>query len=84
MTVNAGDPGHWQPFYLAPPANIGPGVYWLGLQSGAANGVARFAWSAKPGSRRFNIDSFADGPSDPFGASTADEQQLSIYAGGSF
>ena len=84
VTVNAGDPGHWQPFYLAPPANIGPGVYWLGLQSGGTNGVARFAWSAKPGSRRFNIDSFADGPSDPFGASTADEQQLSIYAGGSF
>ena len=65
FTVKAGDPGHWQPFYLAPPVALGPGVYWLALQGGSADGVARVAWSSKPNSRRFNADSFGDGPSDP-------------------
>ena len=76
--------GRWVPLYLAPPAQLGPGVYWLGVQSGGANGVARFGWNSKAGSRRFNVDAFGDGASDPFGTGLADDQQLSIFAAGSY
>jgi hypothetical protein len=84
FTVTAGMSGRWVPLYLAPPAQLNPGVYWIGIQSGATNGVARFAWNSKPNGRRFNVDTFADGASDPFGSALADDQQLSIFAAGSY
>ena len=84
FNVPAGMSPRWVEFYLAPPAQLQPGLYWLGLHSGATNGVARFAWDSKPGSRRFNIDLESDGPSDPFGQAPTDDQQLSIFAFGSY
>ncbi len=46
--------------------------------------IARFAWNSKPNARRFNVDAFADGSSEPFGSALADDQQLSIFAAGSY
>ena len=84
VSVPAGMSPRWVPLYLAPPTRLQPGVYWLGLQSGATNGVAQFAWSSKANSRRFNVDGYADGPSDPFGSAALDDQQMSIFAAGSY
>jgi hypothetical protein len=56
FTVPAGVSARWLVLYLAPPVRLGSGVYWLGLQSGANNGVARFAWDARDNSRSFNVD----------------------------
>ena len=84
FTVAAGTAAHWQPLWLAPVPRLDPGVYWVGIQSGPTNGVARFAWSPKPSSRRYNIDAFADGASDPFGSSFGDDQQMSVLAVGSY
>jgi len=83
-TVPAGMSARWVPFWLAPTAQLQPGVYWLGLQTGGAHGVARYAWDSVPNARRYNIDAFADGASDPFGTSFSDDQQLSIFAFGSY
>ncbi len=76
--------GRWVPLYLAPIPRLNPGVYWLGIQSGATHGVARFAWDSTPGARRYNVDPFADGASDPFGSAFADDQQMSIAALGPY
>jgi hypothetical protein len=84
FTVPAGMSGRWVPLYLAPPAQLNPGVYWIGLQSDATNGVARFAWNSKANSRRYNVDGYADGPSNPFGTAALDDQQMSIFASGSY
>jgi hypothetical protein len=84
FTVPAGMSPRWVEFYLAPPVQLQPGLYWLGLHSGATNGVARFAWDSKPGSRRFNIDAESDGPADPFGPAPVDDQQMAIFATGSY
>jgi hypothetical protein len=83
-TVQAGMSARWVPFWLAPPAQLQPGVYWLGLQSAGQHGVARYAWDSSPNSRRYNVDIDADGPSDPFGASFSDDQQMSIFAFGGY
>ena len=83
-TVRAGTAAHWQPLWLAPIPRLGAGVYWLGIQSGPNNGVARFAWNSKPNSRHYNIDLFADGASDPFGISFRDNQEMSIFAAGNY
>jgi hypothetical protein len=84
FTVPAGMTARWVPLFLAPTAQLGPGVYWIGIQSGATNGVARFGWSSKANSRRYNFDPFADGASNPFGTAPADDQQLSVFAAGSY
>jgi hypothetical protein len=84
FSVPAGMSGRWLELYLAPPIRLNAGVYWLGLHSGATNRVARFAWDPKDNSRRFNVDYYPDGPSNPFGSAALDNQQMSIFASGSY
>jgi hypothetical protein len=84
FNVPAGMSPRWVQFYLAPPAQLQPGVYWLGLHSGHTHGVARYAWDPQPNARRFNVDLESDGPSNPFGSSLADDQQISIFGFGSY
>ena len=83
-TVPAGMSARWVPFWLAPPARVQPGAYWLALQTAGSNGIARYAWDPVPDSRRYNVDGFADGPSDPFGAGFSDNQQISVFAFGNY
>jgi hypothetical protein len=82
--IAAGRPPGWVGFYFPFPPRLAPGVYWLGLHSGQASRVARFAWDAVAGSRWFNGDSYSNGPSNPFGSAATDTQQMSIYASGSY
>jgi hypothetical protein len=84
FTVPAGMSGRWLELYLAPPIRLNAGVYWLGLHSGTTGGVARLAWDPRDNSRRFNVDYFPDGPGNPFGSAPLDNQQLSIFASGSY
>ncbi len=68
---------------LASPVTVGLHYYWLGLHSGSAASVGRYAWDPGSGAvRRFNTDVFSDGASDPFGPSLGDNQRISIYAVG--
>jgi hypothetical protein len=80
----------WVELYMAPPVQLAPGLYWLGIQSAPAQStvfgtppVARYGWTTKASSRRYNSDAYADGPSPVFGDSALDGQQLAIYASGS-
>ena len=84
VDIPAGMSPRWVQFYLAPTAQLQPGVYSLGLHSGPSHGIARYAWDSKPGARRFNVDLESDGPSNPFGSAFADDQQISIFASGSY
>lgn len=67
VTVPAGMAAQWMQFPLRQ-LPIPPGGYWLVLQSGGANGVARNYGSPTWSSWWGAADSFSDGPSDPFGA----------------
>ncbi len=84
VTLPAGLGPGWVNFYFPFPPRLDPGVYWLGIHSGATNGVARFAWQSKPGFRRYNIDAFGDGSSYPFGPAFLADEEMSIYASGSY
>ena len=65
------------------PISLGPGNYWLGLHSGPTHAVARYAWSTRANARRYNIDTYSDGPSNPFGGGRfSDDQEISIFAFG--
>jgi hypothetical protein len=50
------------------------------LMTGATPGVARFRWSSVSGSRDYNANAYASGPTDPFGTVSTDAEQTSLYA----
>jgi hypothetical protein len=81
VTIKAGELGRWVEFPLETPVELDRGYYLLGLHSGPDNGVARYAWDpGQPESRRFNIDVFSDGASDPLGSAFTDSQRMAIFA----
>ena len=48
--------------------------------SGGSNNITGFRWNNVAGARALSTDSYADGPSNPFGSATIDAEQMSVYA----
>ncbi len=80
--VPAGLPVGWVTLYLPYTVSLSPGYYWLGIQTGLNHNVARYSWVSRAGSRRYNLDAFADGPASPFGPPITDDQSIAIHAPG--
>jgi hypothetical protein len=80
LTFSATQPGAWYDLPFASPVAVDAGRYWIGLLSGRSTGVAGFRWTSRTGCRVWNNDSYDDGPSDPFGPSTTDNELMSLYA----
>jgi hypothetical protein len=74
------DAAGWRDFSLASGLSLQPGTYWLGLISGASSHVAAFRYDSVSGSRDYNANAYASGPSNPFGSFSVDGEQMSIYA----
>jgi len=69
----------WREFTLPTPVDLDPGDYWLGVIVPAGTNLYYDAGSTEQ--TRFNIDTYADGPSDPFGAPGLSlDREYSIYA----
>ncbi|MDQ2761438.1 MAG: hypothetical protein M3Y17_13705, partial [Actinomycetota bacterium] len=56
------------------------GRYWIGVITGASSNVAGFRYATVTASRDYNTNSYASGPSDPFGSHSTDGEQMSLYA----
>jgi hypothetical protein len=82
VTITAGRAPGWVDFAFSSPLSLAPGNYWLGTHSSASQQVARFSWDPRPSSRRYNLDAFTDGPSDPFGSGQLDNQEMSTHVVG--
>jgi len=61
-------------------AITGTFVYWIGAITGPTSRVAGYSYDNVPGSRDFNENPYSSGPSNPFGAASVDERQISLYA----
>lgn len=70
----------WYDLQFSSPISLPPGTYWIGVLSGASNHVAGFRWNSVSQSRAVNSNTYASGPSNPFGSATLDSEQMSIYA----
>jgi len=70
----------WYDLIFASPAKLAAGNYWIGVMSGPTASVAGFRWTSVANARAFNANTFASGPSNPFGAVTTDSEQMSLYA----
>ncbi len=66
------------PFASAVP--LSPGTYWLGFITGSTTEGMGYAYDNVTNSRAYNTNTFASGPTNPFGSSTKDSEQASIYA----
>ena len=70
----------WYDMQFPSPIALTPGTYWIGVLSGNTNHVAGFRWNSVSQIRAVNSNSYASGPSSPFGTATIDAEQMSIFA----
>src|SRR5262249_46323140 len=70
----------WYDLHFSSPLKLAAGKYWIGVITGGATRVAGYRYDNVPGSRDYNANSYASGPSNPFGSFTTDAEQMSLYA----
>ena len=80
LTFQSSNQAGWYALPFAVPVALAPGNYWIGVISGASSHVAGFRFASVSGSRDYSSNSYASGPSTPFGAVTTDAEQMSLYA----
>jgi hypothetical protein len=80
FTYLSTEPASWYDMSFTAPVALQPGTYWIGIISGATNHVAGFRYNTVSGSRAYNTNTYASGPSSAFGTATFDSEQMSIYA----
>jgi hypothetical protein len=70
----------WFGLPFASPVSLTAGTYWLGFITGGTTEGIGYAYDSVAGSRAYNANSYASGPTNPFGSSTLDSEDASIYA----
>jgi chitodextrinase len=79
-TIAKGAAGQWVSLALRAPVALAPGSYHLGIHTSEANGRGRYAAVQAAGALKQNDQSFAAGPSNPFGPVKTFDLGMSIYA----
>jgi len=82
VTVTAGQAPRKVTLSFPTPVLLLSGNYWLGLHTGGPKAVARYAAKYMSAALRYNggADLFSDGSSNPFGAMSTLNKQMSISA----
>jgi hypothetical protein len=80
LTFKSTNTAGWYDLTFATPPVLAAGDYWIGVITGITGNVTGFRYDKVAGSRDFNTNNFASGPSNPFGAVTKDPEQTSLYA----
>ncbi|MGN6169803.1 MAG: S8 family serine peptidase [Solirubrobacteraceae bacterium] len=80
LTFLSGQSKGWYNLPFSSAVALPAGRYWIGVITGGTGNVARYRYSTVTASRDYNVNSFASGPSNPFGSPSTDSQQMSLYA----
>jgi hypothetical protein len=80
LTFESTQTAGWYRLFLSSAVELPAGTYWIGELTGPTAGVAGYRYDVASGARAWNDNTFTSGPSNPFGAFSADAQQMSIYA----
>ena len=80
LTFKSTNTAGWYGLALSSPLKLAAGNYWIGVMTGPTASVAGFRFDRVSGSRDYNANTFASGPTNPFGAVTTDSEQTSLYA----
>ena len=80
VTIAARRPWGWVDFTFQSPVAIPAGTVWIGYISGSTNKVAQFRYSQINNDSQTNVNTYASGPSNPFGSASSGARHYSIYA----
>ena len=80
FTFKSTNSAGWYDLVFSSPVKLAAGNYWIGVMTGTTAGIASFRWTSVAGSRDYNANAYASGPTNPFGAVTTDAEQTSLYA----
>jgi hypothetical protein len=80
LTFKSTNTAGWYDLPFSSPPVLAAGSYWIGIITGATSHVAGFRYDSVAGSRDYNENSFASGPTNPFGSFSTDAEQTSLYA----
>jgi hypothetical protein len=70
----------WFELPFAAPVHVTAATYWIGFVTGPTSGGMGYAYEELAGSRAYNQNPFAAGPTEAFGAAKRDSENASIYA----
>jgi subtilisin family serine protease len=80
LTFTSAGAAGWYDMSFASALKLTAGNYWIGVIAGTSARVAGFRYDSVSSSRDYNTNSYASGPSNPFGSVTTDSEQMSLYA----
>jgi thermitase len=80
LTFQSTQTAGWYGLTFASPIALQAGNYWIGMISGSSSYVAGFRYAIVSNSRAYNANTYASGPSNPFGTASIDGEQMSEYA----
>jgi hypothetical protein len=80
LTFKSTNTAGWYDLPFASPLPLSPGNSWIGVLTGGSGGVAGFRFDTLTSSRDLNSNTYTSGPSNPFGTSSTDSEQTSLYA----
>jgi hypothetical protein len=80
VTYASANGSGWYDLKFPAPVKLAAGNYWIGVITGNTGDVAGFRYDGVTGSRDYNVNAYASGPSNPFGTATNDPEQMSLYA----
>jgi subtilisin family serine protease len=80
LTFKSTNAAGWYDLVFSSALKLAAGNYWIGATTGASSNVAGFRYTSVSGARDYNANSYASGPTNPFGAVTTDAEQASLYA----
>jgi hypothetical protein len=80
LTFASGSSTGWYNLVFRTPVTLAAGNYWVGVISGTSSDVAAFRFKNVTGSRDYNINRYAAGPTTRFGGVRSDAKQISLSA----
>ncbi len=80
LTFKSTNAAGWYDLTFASALKLSAGNYWIGVMTGASASVTGFRYDSVSAARRYNANTYASGPSNPFGSTSTDNEQASLYA----
>jgi hypothetical protein len=80
LTFKSTNAPGWYKLPFATPLKLAAGNYWIGVITGATQYIAAEYFDTVANAEDYNSNSYAAGPSDPFGSFKTTNEQMSLYA----
>jgi hypothetical protein len=80
LTFKSTNAASWYELPFSPRVKLEAGTYWIGTITGATSKVAGERYNSVANAEDYNSNSYAVGPSNPFGSFKTINEEVSLYA----